>query len=141
MEVYIDDMVVKSQTVEEHVRNLEEIFHHVRKYNMPLNPEKCVFGEAARKFLEFMLTARGIEANPDNCAAFIDMRSPKSLKEMERLVGRLMFLVMFLLKLIERIKPILKIIQKQTTDKWDEQCEKAFQEIKAMIASPPIIVD
>jgi len=65
VEVYVDDMVMKSQTALDHARDLKEVFHQVRKYNMRLNPEKCVFGVPARKFLGFMLTARGIEANPD----------------------------------------------------------------------------
>ena len=88
MEVYVDDMVVKSQTAEDHVRDLGEVFRQLRKYNMRLNPEKCVFGVPAGKFLGFMLTARGIEANPDKCAAIVEMRSPKNLKEVQRLMGR-----------------------------------------------------
>jgi len=87
MKVYVDDMVVKSQTAEDHVRDLGVVFHQVRKYNMRLNPEKCVFGVPAGKFLGFMLTARGIEANPDKCAAIVEMRSPKNLKEVQRLMG------------------------------------------------------
>jgi len=61
MEVYVEDMVVKLQTVEDHVRDLKAVFHQVRKYNMRLNLEKCVFGVPAGKFLGFMLTARGID--------------------------------------------------------------------------------
>jgi len=57
MEVYVDDMVIKSQTADEHARDLREIFHQVRKYNMRLNLEKCVFGVPVGKFLRFMLTA------------------------------------------------------------------------------------
>jgi len=116
----MDDMVVKSQTAEEHVRDLKEVFHQVRKCNMRLNPEKCVFGVPVGKFLGFMLTARAIEANPDKCAAIAEMRSPKNLKEIQRLVGRLTSLARFLPKLTEKIKPILKIMKKQTADKWDD---------------------
>jgi len=83
VEVYVDDMVVKSQTALDHARDLREVFHQVRKYNMRLNPEKCVFRVPAGKFLGFMLTARGIEANPDKCAAITEMRSPRNLKEIQ----------------------------------------------------------
>jgi len=99
MEVYVDDMVVKSQMAEDHVHDLREVFHQVRKYNMRLNPEKCVFGVPTGKFLGFMLTAQGIEANPDKCAAIAEMRSPKNLKEIQRLVGRLTSLARFLPRL------------------------------------------
>ena len=77
MEVYVDDMVVRSQTVSQHAKNLEENFAQDRKYSMRLNPVKCVFGVGAGKFLGFMLTDRGIEANPDKCSAILDMRSPR----------------------------------------------------------------
>jgi len=139
MEVYVDDMVVKSQTAEDHVCDLGEVFRQVRKYNMRLNPEKCVFGVPAGKFLGFMLTARGIEANPDKCAAIVEMRSPKNLKEVQRLMGRLTSLARFLPRLTEKVKSILKIMKKQTTEKWDDQCETTFQQIKEMISTPPIM--
>jgi len=84
----------------------------VRKYNMRLNPEKCVFGVPTGKFLWFMLTGRGIEANPDKCTAITEMRSPKNLKKIQRLAGRLTSLARFLPKLKEKIKPILKIMKK-----------------------------
>ena len=135
----MDDMVVKSLTVEDHVRDLKEVFHQVRKYNMRLNPEKCVFGVPAGKFVGFMLTARGIEANPDKCAAIAEMRSPKNLKEIQQLVGRRTSLARFLPNLTEKIKLILKIMKKQTADKWDDQCEATFHQVKEMISSPPIM--
>lgn len=65
MEVYVDDMVVKLAYPEEHITDLEEIFRQVRKYNMRLNPEKCSFRVRGGKFLGFMLTHRGIEANTE----------------------------------------------------------------------------
>nr|KYP48897.1 Retrovirus-related Pol polyprotein from transposon opus [Cajanus cajan] len=89
MEVYVDDMVVKSNNLNHHITDLIEVFHQVRHYDMRLNPEKCVFGIAGGKFLGFMLSARGIEANPDKCRAVIDMRSPQNVKEVQRLAGRL----------------------------------------------------
>ncbi|RDX85368.1 Retrovirus-related Pol polyprotein from transposon 17.6, partial [Mucuna pruriens] len=74
LEVYIDDMVVKSISLEHHIQDLEEIFTQVRKYNMRLNPNKCVFGVQGGKFLGFMLTHRRIEANLDKCKAIIKTR-------------------------------------------------------------------
>nr|KYP55843.1 Retrovirus-related Pol polyprotein from transposon opus [Cajanus cajan] len=89
VEVYVDDMVVKSNDLHNHIADLVEVFHQVRHYDMRLNPEKCVFGIVGGKFLGFMLSARGIEANPDKCRAVIDMRSPQNVKEVQRLAGRL----------------------------------------------------
>lgn len=96
MDVYIDDMVVRSEDGKAHARDLEEVFEQVKKYKMRLNPAKCTFGVPAGKFLGFMLTSRGIEANPDKCDAIINMKSPASLKEVQRLVGRLTALSRFI---------------------------------------------
>ncbi|MCI34583.1 gag-pol polyprotein, partial [Trifolium medium] len=96
LEVYIDDMVVKTTMEGSHHEDLEDILASVRKYNMRLNPAKCSFGVQAGKFLGFMLTNRGIEANPEKCQAIIDMRSPTSVKEVQQLTGRITALSRFL---------------------------------------------
>nr|KYP35063.1 Transposon Ty3-I Gag-Pol polyprotein [Cajanus cajan] len=89
LEVYVDDMVIKTKSPAEHVQDIAEIFQQVRRHNMRLNPEKCVFGVQGGKFLGFMITCRGIEANPDKFHALINMRSPQNHKEVQRLAGRL----------------------------------------------------
>ena len=75
--------------------DLEELFNTISKYRLKLNPEKCVFGVEAGKFLGFLLTERGIEANPDKCAAIIAMQSPTSVKEVQQLTGRMAALSRF----------------------------------------------
>ncbi|XP_061359835.1 uncharacterized protein LOC133303882 [Gastrolobium bilobum] len=74
VEVYIDDMIVKSFDMTNYVQNLEQTFRKLRKYRIRLNPVKCSFGVPAGKFLGFMLTHRGIEANPDKCKEVLDMK-------------------------------------------------------------------
>ena len=81
IQAYVDDMVVTSEKKEQHIANLEELLITKAKYNLKLNPDKCVFGEEAGKFLGFLLTERGIEVNPDKCAAIIGMRSLANVKE------------------------------------------------------------
>ena len=81
MEVYIDDMLVKSTTSDLHIAHLTEVFQILRSYNMKLNPAKCAFGVSAEKFLGFIVNHRGIEANPDKIKAVLDMPSPSGIKE------------------------------------------------------------
>ncbi|XP_022897720.1 uncharacterized protein LOC111411417 [Olea europaea var. sylvestris] len=81
VEAYVDDMVVKSKRVDQHISDLEEFFHTLRKYRMKLNPAKCAFGVASGKFLGFMITHQGIEANPDKIQALASMESPRNKKE------------------------------------------------------------
>jgi len=76
-------MIVTSEEKDQHVVDLEELFTTIPKYNLKLNPEKCVFGVEAGKFLGFLLTKWGIEANPNKCATTIGMRSPARVKEVQ----------------------------------------------------------
>ena len=81
MEVYIDDMLVKSVKAEVHVAHLAESFRVLKDYNMKLNLTKCAFGVSVGKFLGFIVNSRGIEANPDKIKAMLDMQPPSNNKE------------------------------------------------------------
>nr|KYP54600.1 Retrovirus-related Pol polyprotein from transposon 17.6 [Cajanus cajan] len=81
MEVYVDDMVVKTTSAEGHAADLSKVFSQIRKHNMRLNPEKCVFGIQGGKFLGFMITNRGIEANSEKWKAIIQIQSPQTVKD------------------------------------------------------------
>ena len=85
MEVYIDDMLVKSTKSDLHITHLSEAFQILRNYNMKLNPAKCAFGVSAGKFMGFIVNHRRIEANPDKIKALLDMPSPSGIKEVQRL--------------------------------------------------------
>ncbi|KAM2164927.1 hypothetical protein ACFX1R_039138 [Malus domestica] len=74
MEVYVDDMLVKSKHVDQHITNLSETFTILKRYRMRLNPNKYAFGVGSGKFLGFMISQRGIEANPEKIKAIIDMK-------------------------------------------------------------------
>ena len=76
VEVYVDDMLVKNQDKEIHLDDLQETFDTLRQYSMKLNPSKCAFGVSSGKFLSFMVSHRGIEANPDKIRAILDMKPP-----------------------------------------------------------------
>ena len=102
VEVYVDDMVVKSPSHHQHAQDLSAVFSALRQYNLHLNPDKCVFDVDRDKFLEFMLTQRGIEANPEKCNVIIEIRSPTSVREVKRLIDRLTAISRFLPKLAEQ---------------------------------------
>ncbi|XP_025662052.1 uncharacterized protein [Arachis hypogaea] len=139
IEVYVDDMVAKTKTGQSHIADLTEIFGQIRAYNMRLNPEKCAFGVRGGKFLGFILTSRGIEANPEKCKAVLDMTSPVTIKEVQRLTGRLAALSRFLPCLAAKSANFFRCLRKNTTFQWDEECEVAFQSLKQFLSKPPIL--
>ena len=120
IEVYVDNMVVKSKSIPQHVVDMEELFRELRKYNMRLNPEKCTFRVGSRKFLGFMITHRGIEANPNKCTAILEIFSPTNVQEVQKLNGRLASLSRFLPKLVEKARPFYKLLKKSEPFLLDE---------------------
>ena len=87
VQAYVEDMVVTTLEKSKHVADLEELFITIARYKLKLNPKKCVFGVEAGKFLGFLLSERGIEANPEKCAAILAMKSPATVKEVQQLTG------------------------------------------------------
>ena len=133
MEVYIDDMLVKSTTA-----HLSEAFQILRKYNMKLNPARCAFGVSATKFLGFIVNHRGIEANPDKIKAVLDMPPPSGIKEVQRLIGRIVALSRFVSRASDKCQPFFQVLKKAF--QWDTKCEEAFSSLKTYLSSPPILV-
>ena len=139
VEVYVDDMVVKSPSHHQHAQDLSAVFSALRQYNFRLNPDMCVFGVDRGKFLRFMLTQRGIEANPEKCNAIIEMHSPTTIKEVQRLIGRLTAISRFLPKLAEQTQPIVQLLKKSARFTWMDDYEQIFQKLKTTLTSPPIL--
>ena len=138
MEVYIDDMMVKSTIAEFHIAHLSEAFQVLRNYIMKLNPTKCAFGVSVGKFLGFIVNHRGIEANPDKIKAMLDMPSPSGIKEVQRLIGRIVALSRFVSKASDKCQPFFQVPKKAF--QWDTKCEEAFSTLKTYLSSPPILV-
>ncbi|KAK2383691.1 hypothetical protein QL285_071117 [Trifolium repens] len=139
LEVYMDDMIVKSEEENDHTIHLRKVFEQARKYNIRFNPEKCTFGVKAGKFLGFYLTKRGIEANPDKCRAFFDHPTPDSKKSIQTLNGMLTSLSRFVAKSAQHALPLFKLLRKESAFEWTEECENALQHLKRALSEPPVL--
>ena len=102
MEVYIDDMLIKSKERPDHANHLQQAFDLLRTYGMKLNPVKCAFGVSVGQFLGFMMTQRGIEANPSQLKAILESPASSSRKEVQQLTGRLASLGRFISRFTDR---------------------------------------
>ena len=111
MEVYIDDMLTKSKEEPAHLDDLKETFVTLKQYQMKLNPSKCVFGVASGKFLGFTVSQRGIEANTEKVQAIINMASPKTVKEVQKLTGRIAALNRFVSRATNKCLPFFKTLK------------------------------
>jgi hypothetical protein len=104
-----------------------------------LNPSKCTFGVEAGKFIGFMLTNCGIEINPEKCIVILNMQSPMTIKEVLQLMGRIAVLTRFLSASARSFLLFFQMLRNRETFNWDPECEKAFHELKAVLASPPVL--
>ncbi|GKV43074.1 hypothetical protein SLEP1_g50414 [Rubroshorea leprosula] len=149
LEVYVDDIVVKSLKVENHLAYLDETFNNLRKNKMRLNPAKCIFRVESGEFLGFMVSRRGIEVNPEKIRAIVEMESLKSVKDIQRLTGRVAALHRFISKSADKCLPFFKIMRsaaqkdesgKQKKFEWSQECQTAFDELKSYLSSPPLLI-
>ncbi|GJQ96255.1 reverse transcriptase domain-containing protein [Tanacetum coccineum] len=143
LEAYVDDLVIKSCTEQEVIRDVEETFRTLRKINMKLNPKKCTFGMKEGIFLGYKVNSDGLMVCPDKVEAVLSLPSPKCLKDVQRLNGKLASLNRFLSKSAERSLPFFKNLSKISTKKSDypmtNKHETAFQQIKKSIAKLPMM--
>ena len=102
MEVYIDDMLVKSLEAEDHISHLQQAFSTLRKYNMRLTLVKCSFGVSSGKFLGYIVTHRGIEANTEQIRVIHSIPCPMNVKEVQKLTGRMAALSRFIFRLSDK---------------------------------------
>ncbi|XP_065631241.1 uncharacterized protein LOC136068256 [Quercus suber] len=139
VEVYIDDIVVKSKVISEHVKDLDNVFETLRRHKLRLNASKCSFGVGSGKFLGYMVTHRGIEVNPDQIKAIQNLQPPRNPKEVQKLTGMVAALNRFISRSADRCKPFFSLINKWKGFEWTEECASAFQQLKDYLARPPIM--
>ena len=104
---------------------------------MKLNPSKCVFVVALGKFLGFMVSQHGVEANPNKVRAIMEMAPPKNIKEVQSLNGRVVALNRFVSWATDKCLPFFKVLRKAFN--WTDNCQGAYEELKAYLASPPLL--
>ena len=137
VQVYVDDMLVKSLCEEDHLDDLRETFNTLRSYNMKLNPNKCAFGVTAGKFLGFMVSQRGIEVNLEKVRAIMELEPPRTVKEVQSLNGKIAALNRFISKATDKCLPFFHTLRKSF--EWTDECQKAFENLKKYLSSPPLL--
>lgn len=139
MEVYVDDMLVKSKRAVSHIADLQETFQTIRRYGMKLNPNKCAFGVKTGKFLGYMVTERGVKVNPDQVRAIQNTKAPNNIREVQTLTGRVAALSRFLSRVAEKSYPFFKILRKSSRFEWNEESERAFVQLKGVLDKLPLL--
>nr|GEW34514.1 reverse transcriptase domain-containing protein [Tanacetum cinerariifolium] len=136
IEVYVDDLVVKSRTEAEMVKDIEETLRTLRKINMKLNPKKCSFGLAEGVFLGYVITPEGIKPCPDKTAVVLQLPSLQTVKEVQSLNGKLASLNRKISAYVSNLKKCIK----KSDFSWTAKAEQAFQQLKQHLSELPLLV-
>ena len=137
VQVYVDDMLVKSLCEDDHLDDLRETFNTLRSYKLKLNPNKCAFRVTAGKFLGFMVSQRGIEVNPEKIWAIMELEPLRTIKEVQSLNGKIVALNRFTSKATDKCLPFFRTLRKSF--EWMDECQKAFKDSKKYLSSPSLL--
>jgi len=140
VEAYVDDIVVKSKKRCDLIQDLEITFGCPRANKIKLNPEKCVFGVPRGMLLGYIVSQRGIEANPENVSAIARMGPIRDVKGVQKVTGCLAALSRFISRLGERALPLYRLLKKADRFSWTPEAEQALDNLKRMLTTAPILV-
>lgn len=142
VEIYIDDIVVKSKSVDEHIADLREVLERVRKYGLKMNPTKCAFGVSAGQFLGFIVHERGIEVSQRSVKAIKEIEPPVNKKELQSLIGKINFIRRFISNLSGKLEPFTPLLRLKADQefRWEAQHQKVLDGVKEYLSAPPVLV-
>ena len=132
-------MVVKTKHVDSLIDDLRLTFDNLRTYDIKLNSEKCVFGVPAGKLLGFIVSSRGIEANPAKIRALSQLATPTDLKQIQKLTGCVVALSHFISRLGEKALPLYRLLRHTEHFGWTDATTAGLEEIKAILATNPML--
>ena len=121
MEVYIDDMVIKSRKSKDHVKDMEEIFKVFRRFWMKLNLLKYTFGVSSGQFLGCIVSKRGIEPNPTQVKVLSKIEEPRTVRDVQSLAGKITTLGRFISKMLDLCKSFFQCIKQLASLEWGEE--------------------
>jgi hypothetical protein len=139
VEAYVDDVVVKTRNSNTLIADLEETFASLREYCWKLNLNKCVFGVPSGKLIGFIISHRGIEANPEKISAITSIKAPTCIKDVQKLTGWIAALNRFISKLGEQGLPFFKLLKHQEKFVWTPRADQALAQLKHFLSKPPIL--
>ena len=135
--IFIDDLIVFSNTVEEHTQRLEEVLRRIDEANLELYPEKCVTAQPEVRYLGYVLSEKSISASPDKVTAV--NQAPKNIKQVRAFLGLASFYIRFVPNFSEIAKALTALTRKDRQFTWGPQKQQAFQSMKDRLCITPVL--
>ena len=137
--IYLDDILVFSETFEAHLLHLRQVLERFKVAGLKLKPSKCHFFSQTVEYLGHLVTPREILPNPNRVSAIKEFPAPKSVKEVRQFLGLGSYYRRFIRNFAEIAHPLHLLTQKDAIFQWSPECQKAFQQLKDALVSPPVL--
>ncbi|CAC5422384.1 unnamed protein product [Mytilus coruscus] len=136
---YLDDVLITSETFEQHLSDLHEVFNRLQAAGLKLGPKKCHFAQKSCLFLGHLISKDGIQPPPDRITAVQEYPSPRSVRELRRALGLLNWFKKFIPNFSAEIEPLTKLLRKNAKFRWTSEQENAFTKLKSLLINSPIL--
>lgn len=136
---YLDDVLITSETFEQHLSDLHEVFNRLQAAGLKLGPKKCHFAQKSCLFLGHLISKDGIQPPPDRITAVQEYPSPRSVRELRRALGLLNWFKKFIPNFSAEIEPLTKLLRKNAKFRWTSEQENAFTKLKSLLTNSPIL--
>src|SRR3954471_18625404 len=140
VQVYVDDIVIKTREARTLIDDLRETFDNLDRYKIKINPEKCAFGVPSGQLLGYFISQRGIEANLNKIRSIMAMEKPKNIKGVQQLAGRIAALSRFISRMGEKALPFYQLLRKTEKFEWMPEADDTFESLKWLLSTSPVLV-
>lgn len=137
--VYLDDIIIATETFEQHLKIVEEIFVRLVKAGLTLSQEKCRFCLPELKYLGYVVNQRGLHVDPGKVKAIADISPPKTVSEVRRVIGMASWYRKFIPGFASLIAPMTALLHKKNPWCWTPECERSFKQLKDCLISAPVL--
>ena len=137
--VYLDDVIIYSKTFNEHLGHIEEVFNRIKKANLRLKAEKCKFGAKELQFLGHVVGSDGVKPDPEKVNKIVNYPVPKNIRELRGVLGLFSYYRRFIKDFSKRADSLYELLKKEVEYKWTEKQQKAFNELKELITTAPVV--
>jgi len=136
---YLDDIVVVTQTFDEHLEWLKRVLDRIREAGLTINPEKSKFCRSQVKYLGFLVQKEGLTVDPDKTAAILNYPPPRNLRQLRRFIGMASWYRRFIPQCATRLEPMTRLLKKNHSWEWGDAQKQAFEAVKFCLITPPTL--
>lgn len=137
--VYVDDILIFSNSFEQHLKHLEQVFKRLKEANLKLQPTKCHFAVKKLKFLGHIISKNGIEVDPEKTKAMSEFPTPKTQKQVRSFLGMANYYRRFISNFAKIVTPLNALLSKEKKWEWTESSQNAFEILKDKLITAPVL--